>query len=208
MKPDRFRLSDISKVRGMFCEAFGLDCYSESRFVMRHLLDHYLCGYLMESDYAITVRNAYGVEGFLLGCTQKRKGKPVYRFLRAYHRIFLPFSHGGRGYIRCKRLIERADAAMRREAPVPESELILFVVRPESRGGGVGRGMLMVFRDWLVENNVKSMQLFTDDYCDVDYYRRRGYVQLGKRRIEFMPGVGSWFYLFTIAVDRIGVQMK
>lgn len=208
MRLYRFRTSDIPKVRDMFCEAFALDCYSKSRFVMRHLLDHYLCGYLSCADMAVTAIENGVVDGFLLGCTGKRRGRTVYGFLKAYHSLFLPFSKGGRAYIRCKRLIENADASMRAEAPPPESELLLFVVRAERRGNGTGRMMLDAFRRHLVENGVRNMQLFTDDYSDVGYYRSRGYEQLGLRHIEFIPGEDSCFYLFTIPVEKIGAHNR
>lgn len=208
MELREFRISDVRRVRDMFCEAFELDCYSKSRFVMRHLLDHYLCGYLMEADYAVTMRSGNETTGFLLGCSEKRRGRSIYRFLRAYHRAFLPLFRGGRAYMRCKKLIEDADSSMRSKAPSPESELILFVVRSDLRGRGEGCRLLMEFRNWLVENNVKNMQLFTDDYCDVDYYRERGYTQLGVRHIEFAPGIDSYFYLFSIPVEEIGKHRK
>lgn len=204
IKFDKFRISDLRRVRRMFCEAFELDCYSDSRFVMRHLLDHYLCGYLCESDYAIVARSMRGVEGFLLGCASQRRGMYIYRLFKACHRLFLPFSHGGRGYIRCKRLIDDADASLRREASMADSELQLFVVDKDAWGTGIGRSMLLEFRKWLMERGAGSMQLFTDDYCDVEYYRKRGYEQLGVREIEFMPGAASMFYLFSIGVKNIG----
>lgn len=208
MRLDNFRLTDICKVRDMFCEAFELDCYSKSSFVMRHLLDHYLCGYLTEADYAVTLRMDGRVAGFLLGCDSSRNGKRIYRLLRLYHKFFLPFFRGGRSYIRCKRLIEDADSSMRAEAPAPEGELILFVVRKDLRGQGVGRNMLLTFRDWLIKREVRNMQLFTDDYSDVDYYRTRGYEQLGVRNVEFAPGIDSYFYLFSIPTEQIGMHRK
>jgi len=191
-------------VRDMFCEAFELDCYSKSQFVMRHLLDHYLCTYLMETDYAVTAVNGSETVGFLLGCDKNRCGKWIYRVLRSYHRLFLPLFRGSRAYIRCKKLIEDADASMRKAAPTPESELMLFVVRSDMRGSGIGRMMLVEFRNYLVDKNIRNMQLFTDDYCDVDYYRRRSYEQLGIKHIEFAPGIDSDFFLFTIPVEKIG----
>lgn len=200
---EKFRPSDIKRVRDIFCEAFELQCYGDSGFVLRHLLDHYLTGYLMEADYAVTARSEAGIEGFLLGCSDKRDGGARYALMKAYHRLFLPLSGGGRAYIRCKKLIDDADAALRRVAPPPESELILFVVRGESRGRGIGRFMLMDFKSWLVERNIRRMQLFTDNWSDVEYYRDRGYEQLGVEYIEFFPGDHSEFYLFAIDVKDI-----
>lgn len=204
MELRNFKVCDIARVRDMFCEAFELGCYSKNRFVMRHILDHYLCCYLAGTDMAIAAEDDDGIAGFLLGCTQKRNGRAIYRLLKLYHSMFLPFSHGGRAYIRCKRLIEDADMSMRAEAPVPESELQLFVVRADKRGSGIGRKMLTEFKILLMKNGVQNMQLFTDDYCDVEYYRIRGYEQLGARHIEFAPGIDSMFYLFSTTVDKIG----
>lgn len=199
-----FRVTDIARVRDMFCEAFELECYSQSRFVMRHLLDHYLCTYLMDADYAMTAFSDKGVEGFIIGCIGTGRNRIAYRLLRTYHRAFLPLSRGGRSYMRCKALIEEADASLKESAPEADGELVLFVVRKESRGKGVGRLMLGDFKRILTERSLKSMQLFTDDYCDVDYYRARGYRQQGVRYIEFMPGDARAFYLFSIPVEKIG----
>lgn len=200
---EKFSFSDLARIRDMFCEAFELECYADNKFVMRHLLDHYLCGYLMEADYAVTARSADGIEGFLFGCDSRRNGKALYAFLKAYNRLFLPLSRGGRGYIHCKKLIDEADESLMRAAPPAESELLLFVVRRESRGKGIGRQMLAEFRKWLQERGVKRMHLFTDNWSDVDYYRSRGYEQLDVRYIEFFPGDDSEFYLFAIDVDKI-----
>lgn len=200
---EKFRPADMRRIRGIFCEAFALECYDDNHFVMRHLLDHYLCGYLKEADYAMLARSPEGIEGFLFGCSSKRRGRNVYALLKAYHRLFLPLSRGGRGYLHCKKLIDDADAALRRVSPPPESELLLFVVRKESRGKGVGRHMLENFRDWLQAQGISGMQLFTDNWSDVDYYRKRNYRQLGVEHIRFFPGDESEFYLFTIDVDRI-----
>ena len=203
LRLEKFRISDLKRIRNIFCEAFELQCYGDSGFVLRHLLDHYLCGYLMEADYAIKACSENGIEGFLFGCSGKRGGNPVYAFLKAYNRLFLPVSGGGRAYNRCKQLIDDADAALRRAAPPPESELLLFVVRAESRGRGVGRFMLADFKNWLLNQGIKRMQLFTDNWSDVDYYRDRGYEQLGVEYIEFFPGDESEFYLFAIDVNDI-----
>ena len=203
LKISEFRLSDLKRIRDIFCEAFELECYNDNKFVMRHLLDHYLCGYLMEANYAVKVSSEDGIEGFLFGCDAARNGSAVYAFLKAYNRLFLPLSRGGRGYIHCKSLIDDADESMRKASPPPESELLLFVVRKESRGRGVGRYMLKDFKKWLQARDVKRMQLFTDNWSDVDYYRDRGYEQLDVRYIEFFPGDDSEFYLFTIDVDKI-----
>ena len=200
---DEFRVSDIPKIRDIFCEAFELECYGDNRFVHRHLLDHYLCGYLMEADHAVIARSENGIEGFLFGCSGDRNGNPIYAIMKAYHRLFLPFSRGGRGYIHCKRLIDNADEALRLAAPPPEGELLLYVVRRESRGKGVGRQMLTAFKKWLQNRGIARMQLFTDNWSDVDYYRKRGYEQLGVEHIQFFPGDESEFYLFAIDVNKI-----
>ncbi len=198
-----FEVSDVARVRDIFCEAFELECYASSRFARRHMLDDYLCGYLMEADFAIKACSAEGIEGFLFGCGNERNGNAVYALLKAYHRLFLPMSKGGRSYARNKGLIDAADDALRRAAPPPESELLLFVVRKESREKGIGRQMLTAFKKWLQDRDIKKMQLFTDNWSDVDYYRKRGYEQLAMEPLEFFPGDDSEFYLFSIDVENI-----
>jgi len=76
-------------------------------------------------------------------------------------------------------------------------------VRRESRGKGVGRQMLTAFKKWLQNRGIARMQLFTDNWSDVDYYRKRGYEQLGVEHIQFFPGDESEFYLFAIDVNKI-----
>ncbi len=199
----RFEARDIPRVRDMFSEAFKLGTYSANPFVMRHLLDHYLCAYLGRATYSLVAEENGCVRGFLLGATRfdERIG---YRLMELYHALFLIFRHAGWAYFKGRRLIERADRSMRKNAPPADCELILFVVDSSVRGRGVGRDLLRQFRRYLEKKRAHTMFLFTDDYSDVDYYRARGYEEEGVRRIEFSADDVARFYLFSIPVGLVG----
>lgn len=199
----RFETRDIARVRDMFSEAFKLGIYSDNPLVMRHLLDHYLCAYLGGATYSLVAEEDGRALGFLMGAARfdERIG---YRMMELYHALFLIFRRAGRAYFRGRRLIEKADRAMRRNASPADCELILFVVDKSARGRGVGREMLRLFRRYLEERGAKRLFLFTDDYSDVGYYRARGYVQEGVRRIAFSKDDVAQFYLFSIPVGLVG----
>jgi ribosomal protein S18 acetylase RimI-like enzyme len=199
----RFKARDIARVRDMFSEAFKLGTYSDDPFVMRHLLDHYLCAYLGRATYSVVAEENGRALGFLMG-TARFDERIGYRLLELYHALFLIFRRAGRVYFRGRRLIERADRSMRRSAPPADCELILFVVDRSARGRGVGREMLRMFRRYLEGEGARTMFLFTDDYSDVGYYRTRGYAEEGVREIRFSPGDEARFYLFSIPVGLEG----
>lgn len=194
---------DIARIRDMFSEAFALGTYSNNPFIMRHLLDHYLCAYIKRATYTLIAEKDGRVLGFLMGSARadKRRGSWLMEF---YHALFLIVRRAGRAYFRARRRIERADRSMRQSASFADCELILFVVDRSMRGRGLGREMLRRFRHYLKLKRARTMFLFTDDYSDVCYYRTRGYREEGVRKIAFSQDEVAHFYLFSIPVKHVG----
>lgn len=203
-----FRSSDFPYMKRMFCKAFGLEEYSDDEEVMNHLLANYLYSYLERESYIIIAEDNSIPVGFLIGNYReniKEYTKLKYMIMEKYHKFFLRKLESGKKYIRCKGLIEEANRKLienRKERF--DSELILFVVDESMRGHGVGTGMLEKFKKYLIDSGGKNLYLYTDDFCDVNYYRRMKFRQEDSRIVNLGQGEEeSRFYLFSIPVRKI-----
>jgi GNAT superfamily N-acetyltransferase len=79
-----------------------------------------------------------------------------------------------------------------------DSELLMYILRPELKGRGIGRRLLTGFLDHLRERGCSRMFLFTDWFSDAHAFMHMGYVQTAFAMVEQGPGNRSYpFYIFS-----------
>lgn len=208
IKYRKFKSSDITYMEEMFCKAFELESYSSDKHVMHHILANYLYTYLQRESYIIIAECNSRPVGFLIGNYRdkiKNKTRIKYYLLRQYHKAFLTHISSGQKYFHCKSLIQKTDKALiKAKQSAFDSELILFVVDDSVQGRGVGTTMLHMFKEYLLSNGGRKLYLYTDDYSNVNYYRRMSFKEENSRRIRLDKGEKpAGFYLFSIPVREL-----
>ena len=172
----------------------------------------YLLIFLKHASYSVTAVNSAGIPcGYLLGrCTQrsKRSSGSGYRdatrsltaSLRQYiNGIVLKTNRYGRIYLEHRRDTLRALSRLERSVPAGcEGELILFAVRVDLRGNGIGSRLIADFEDYLRRNGCGGYYLCADDYCNTGYYEKHGYMRVASTGVDYKDGrEGMRFHLYV-----------
>ena len=77
-----------------------------------------------------------------------------------------------------------------------DGELVLFAVRGETQGKGIGRLLLQDFTQYMRGCGTEDFFVLTDDFCNVDFYIRRGYKKVKSVPSRFRKsGKPAKFYL-------------
>ena len=172
----------------------------------------YLLIFLKHASYSVTAVNSAGIPcGYLLGrCTPRsqnsqRSGyRDATRNLTASLRqclnvIPLKTNRYGRIYLEHRRDPLRALSRLERSVPAGcEGELILFAVREDLRGKGIGSRLIADFQDYLRRNGCGRYYLCADDYCNTGYYEKHGCMRVASTGVDYKDGrKGMRFHLYV-----------
>ncbi|NLU46184.1 MAG: GNAT family N-acetyltransferase [Euryarchaeota archaeon] len=79
-----------------------------------------------------------------------------------------------------------------------DSELMMYIMRPQMKGIGIGRRLLLDFMDHLRGRGCRKMFFFTDWFNDAHAFMHMGYVQTAFAMVEQGPEGKSYpFYIFS-----------
>ena len=96
------------------------------------------------------------------------------------------FSYPGRRGLKITQITNRVNRKLLKPFNKElKNELILFIVDEKYRGKGIGTQLEKMYTDFLKENKVKKMFLFTDTYSNYEYYEHRGYERKGSLPVDF-----------------------
>lgn len=172
----------------------------------------YLLIFLKHTSYSVTAVNSAGIPcGYLLGrCTPRsqRSSGSGYRgatrsittaLRQCLNVIPLKTNRYGRIYLEHRRDTLRALSRLERSVPAGcEGELILFAVREDLRGKGIGSRLIADFQDYLRRNGCGGYYLCADDYCNTGYYEKHGYMRVASTGVDYKDGrEGMRFHLYV-----------
>ncbi len=172
----------------------------------------YLLIFLKHASYSVTAVNPSGIPcGYLLGrCTprsQRSSGSGYRGAIRSIttalrqclNVIPLKTNRYGRIYQEHRRDTLRALSRLERSVPAGcEGELILFAVREDLRGKGIGSRLIADFQDYLRRNGCGGYYLCADDYCNTGYYEKHGYMRVASTGVDYKDGrEGMRFHLYV-----------
>lgn len=172
----------------------------------------YLLIFLKHASYSVTAVNSAGIPcGYLLGrCTprsQRSSGSGYRGAIRSIttalrqclNVIPLKTNRYGRIYLEHRRDTLRALSRLERSVPAGcEGELILFAVREDLRGKGIGSRLIADFQDYLRRNGCGGYYLCADDYCNTGYYEKHGFMRVASTGVDYKDGrKGMRFHLYV-----------
>ena len=166
----------------------------------------YLLSYLNHSTYAVTAVLPSGIPcGYLLGsCSICGKNRPTVRSVSISLRqhitdIILKTTKYGRIYLEHREDTQRAFSILSRSVPKDcGGEVILFAVRGDVGGIGIGSRLMNDFKEYLRSNGCGRYFLCADDYCNKDYYEKHGYKRISSTDVDYKDGrKGKQFHLYV-----------
>ena len=79
-----------------------------------------------------------------------------------------------------------------------DAELSFFAVSRDCQGLGIGKALFQQFNDYLKENNINNLYLYTDTYCNYKFYEHLGMHKNQEKHfsIPFTKKYDIDFYLY------------
>ena len=191
---------DEVQLREIIREAWNYDRYSEKRRVVEMIVKHIFLEYAMDQSYMRAAIQDGRILGLLMGRSEAEFSYwKALRYLprRLICSLFLRCTREGRRYLKNSRVENRADRELLQgHGDDFDGELVLFAVRQEAQGKGIGRMLLQDFTQYMRGCGAEDFFVLTDDFCNVDFYMKRGYKKVKVVPSKFKKsGKPAKFYL-------------
>jgi ribosomal protein S18 acetylase RimI-like enzyme len=201
---------DADFIKKMVDETWEFNAYSDNTLITNLILSDYLKSLFNKSNYSdIAVYNDQPV-GFLFGRCDTISGENL--------KTLLPFENhntetiddtGWNIYLRdLKKIKDADDFLIKDKKDLFDGELILFIIDGHHRKSGIGRTLLERFMKHLRENNVKRAYLFTDDYCNFEFYDKIGFHKENVTSINLSDSNDRKFFLYSFDNDTNTKSVK
>ena len=178
---------DHKDIKRLITEAWFSDYPFKQKYIKLYA-SGYLNMYLSESDYKIVAKDGDKIVGFIFGNLNKAplKQRIISKTKLFFYAIYMLFSYPGRRGLKITQITNRVNKELLKPFKKElKNELILFIVDENYRGKGIGTQLEKMYTDFLKENKVQKMFLFTDTYSNFEYYEQRGYERKGSLPVDF-----------------------
>ncbi len=181
--------SDYRALKTLIYDAWETHDVITERETVDEILDTYLFGSLLKSNYAQVAEYDGQAVGFLFG----RHGGHFRSFLRPdwYVRylaaqIRMHFSPHGTLALKMDKITARTNKKLKRShLKHYDGELTLFVVGASYRGLGIGSHLVAGFHSFLARHRASSYYLYTDTYSTYGFYDARGYRKVAEETVDW-----------------------
>lgn len=192
-----FAPRDLDTFATVVGRVFKDDTYTDNPELTRCLLRHELIDYLRHQNYAKVVVEGDKPVGILIAEVGEKKLRRPFLLEALDCHLRLLCHRAGRTYLRYRRGLRHTDMRLLTGQRY-HAELRLFIVVEGYRNLGIGHKLLLDFQKACAQHRIKEYFLFTDSYCDVDYYKERGFHLVAERTYDFFrTDPPAKYYLFT-----------
>ena len=193
---------DIQDICAIIDQTWDMNKYTDDQKTAEGLLEVYLTSYLVRSNFEEVAVLDGKVVGVILGRNESTfidKDSEHYDIMEAFKKKGFPITEKENIASKYISRIDDADRQMlNKHVGEFDAELNLFIVDGEYRGMGIGKRLFADFIRFLKYNGAKNLYLFTDDFCNVEFYVHIGYKM--RERIEVHSkefDEKGYFYLFS-----------
>lgn len=162
----------------------------EGSYTERHYNKAVLYNYLLWTNFTLVAECEGKIAGFIFG---RCDTLPCFRyylhnvFRMWYERAALLFSRAGRIELENIRITDKADFDLLREhAHEFDGELCLFDVAEGYQKHGIGRELIRRFNDFMRDNGAHSYYLYTDTYCNTEFYDHNDFMRISAETVNFV----------------------
>lgn len=180
---------------------FKDDTYTNDKRINHFLLRHELTDYLRRQNYAKVMLDDGRPVAILIAEVGRKIPRAQYGLEALDCWLHLILSRAGRKYLSYRRGLRRTDMRLITGKHY-DAELRLFIVVEGYRNLGIGHRLLLDFQAVCRARSIDRYFLFTDSYCDVDYYKERGFHLEAERAYDFFKtDPPAKYYLFTKRIN-------
>lgn len=204
--------TDYKQLEKILNKTWNFKNYSHRKFIVKLIAKYDFQDYFLKSNHSIVASLNGRPIGILLSRVEGEEpfshnfAQKIRHFFTG---ILLTLFKGGRKYLREERKINKSDKMLRKKHKRKYgAELVLFVVNKHYHGLGIGRELMKRFQKFLRRKKINTYYLFTDEYCDVDFYTKKQYTQLGCVELKFNNNERARFYLFSYNIKKIAHKLR
>lgn len=196
---------DFESIQNLICETFNFNNFISNKTILKEVLRLYFEESLMESSFAQVVTNNQGVIGFifakakndftnysqLLNIDANQKTKidfssltqqdidEITEFIKIKETYFDHLTHNSNNF---------------------QGNINLFAVSKEARGIGIGKNLLKNTFEYMKNQSVSSLYLFTDTRCNYGFYDVQSFERLSEKNVyikTISSDINTFLYSYT-----------
>lgn len=187
------RKGDYAQVKDIICKAFSLDAYITNEKLLDAVKSQYLYSCLSEATYTCVAEKDGQTVGVIMG-----NAKSDYSAIKHIPYLIKDLWYGmkmvlyGRRYRKQAAGYKDIHTIYREFSAKHKGEfdgvLTLFAVNQDCRGFGIGKNLLERLMDYLENQKVKHIYLYTDTTCTYEFYEHRGFERLESKELQMERG--------------------
>lgn len=198
---------DFKILTKILSSTWQLNEYSKNKKITKLIARYDFLNYLCKSNYSLISSVNGKPVGVLLARNEKKYNifsQFFNKIKKAFLWIRLIFLSSGRKYLKENKIMAKADKKLRKNHHRRYgAEFVLFAVKKNYKGQGVGSEMLDIFIKYLNDNKINTYYLYTDEYCNVDYYIKHDFTKLDETDVMFDGDKEpSTFYIFSYNINK------
>lgn len=172
--------TDYEEVKKIINEAFKLYKLVDDKELLNNVLTIYLHSCLQETTYSLIATKDNKPIGVILGNVSKNNSikNSIYHFgvvLSNYISIALRNSKEKKELKQFGTVSKAYEKLLEYRKDEFQGSITLFAVREGYRGFGIGKTLVNNLLNYMRENQVKKLYLFTDTICNYGFYESQGF---------------------------------
>ena len=173
----RFNLHNVFQTANLVGIVWNLDKEIKSRLLYYASCTAYVCHILYKTNYRRIIKENNKLISFLAANEYGRSSifKYFYLILCFISIFFMLFYKYGRSLLKYQLGYNKMLEDLYKKAGKKyDAEMVLFITYTKHQNKGYGKKLVEKFNIDMKKENIKTIYLFTDNYCDYEMYERAG----------------------------------
>ena len=172
-----FNITLLSTLADMVRDAWHLEKSIKNKFLLKMACTAYSAHIISKSNYIHFLKSGSNIVSFLAA---RKENRHIY--LRYFYLLicfiavfFMLFFKYGRSLLKYQLGYNKMLEDLYKKAGKKyDAEMVLFITYTKHQNKGYGKKLVEKFNIDMKKENIKTIYLFTDNYCDYEMYERAG----------------------------------
>lgn len=173
----RFNLHNVFQTANLVGIVWNLDKEIKSRLLYYASCTAYVCHILYKTNYRRIIKENNKLISFLAANVYGKSNyfKYLYLFLCFISIFIMLFYKDGRSLLKYQLGYNKMlEDLYKKTGKKYDAEMVLFITYTKHQNKGYGKKLVEKFNIDMKKENIKTIYLFTDNYCDYEMYERAG----------------------------------